>query len=637
MIDYKEVGLKVGLEIHQQLKSPRKLFCYCEPKLIDKEPDITVVRFLRPTLSETGEIDPTIEKEFKKGRKIIYQMYRELCLYEIDEKPPENVDKYSLITALLLAKIFHMDVPDILFVSRKQYLDGSVPSGFQRTILVGLNGWLELPNGKKVGISQICLEEDAARKIKETANEIIFRVDRLGIPLVEITTDANLETPEEVLECALRIGAILRATRRVRRGLGTIRQDINISIRGGSRVEIKGVQYPEWFKPLIDNEIKRQQKLIEIAKRLKERGVTEQDIKKEKPIDATSFFKNTKANFIKKAIKRGEKAYVMKLPGFGGILGEEILPGKRLGKEFAERVKVIVGLAGIIHTDELPAYGISLEEKNEMFKITNGDPKRDCVVLIIGPKQKVLDAFGEVIERAILALSGPPEETRRANPDGTTSFERPIGGAGRLYPDTDSPPIYVSPDLRKTVETIEYHYPWEIAKNISRKYNIPEKQAYKIVLSPKFDLFEAAVDSGINPKLIIRAFELMTSLRREGYNTDTISDDKIIEILSLVRDNKISKEAIEDILRVLANYPKKSVKAAIEELKIQTVSEADVRSYVINLLQQKMPLIKERKERSFKPLMGLVMKEFRGKIDGKIIASILKEELEKILQKISNQ
>jgi len=596
MIDYKEVGLKVGLEIHQQLKSPRKLFCYCEPKLIDKEPDITVIRFLRPTLSETGEIDPTIEKEFKKGRKIIYQMYRELCLYEIDEKPPENVDKYSLITALLLAKIFHMDVPDILFVSRKQYLDGSVPSGFQRTILVGLNGWLELPNGKKVGISQICLEEDAARKIKETTNEIIFRVDRLGIPLVEITTNADLETPEEVLECALRIGAILRATRRVQRGLGTIRQDINISIRGGSRVEIKGVQYPEWFKPLIDNE-----------------------------------------NFIKKAIKRGEKAYVMKLPGFGGILGEEILPGKRLGKEFAERVKVIVGLAGIIHTDELPAYGISLEEKNEMFKITNGDPKRDCVVLIIGPKQKVLDAFGEVIERAILALSGPPEETRRANPDGTTSFERPIGGAGRLYPDTDSPPIYVSPDLRKTVETIEYHYPWEIAKNISRKYNIPEKQAYKIVLSPKFDLFEAAVNSGINPKLIIRAFELMTSLRREGYNTDTISDDKIIEILSLVRDNKISKEAIEDILRVLANYPKKSVKDAIEELKIQTVSEADVRSYVINLLQQKMPLIKERKERSFKPLMGLVMKEFRGKIDGKIIAGILKEELEKILQKISNQ
>lgn len=633
-IDYKQIGLRVGLEIHQQLNSPRKLFCFCEPKLIDREPDIKVTRLQRPTLSETGELDPTVAKEFKRRRKIIYETYEDLCLYEIDEKPPEPVDMYSLETALLLARIFKMEVPDVLFVSRKQYLDGSVPSGFQRTILVGLNGELTLSNGKKVRIDQLCLEEDAARKMGESENEVTFRVDRLGIPLVEITTAADLESPDEVLECALKIGAILRATKRVRRGIGTIRQDINVSIKEGARVEIKGVQYPDWFKPLIDGEIVRQVNLIEIAKELRSRGVSTKDIMNEKCIEVTYVFKNTKAKFIQKAISQGEKIYAIRLPGFKGILGREIQKGKRFGKEFAERVKATTGLAGIIHTDELPAYGISIEEKEKLFEVTRSDRDRDCIVIVVGPEQKALDAIEEIKERAILALSGPPPETRKANPDGTTEFERPLGGAARLYPDTDSPPIEIGGELISRVSKIEFRFPWDIAREISKEYELPFDDVYRIILSQWADLFEASINSGIDPRLVLRAINTAIGLQRKGFEIARISEEKFIEVLQAIASGKITKEALEDVLEVLSQDPGLSIEGVIERLGLRKVDERALRDFIIGLLNERKDFIIERREYAFKPLMGLVMKEFRGKIDGGVVAKILKEELDKFLNNV---
>lgn len=635
-INYKQVGLRVGLEIHQQLDSPRKLFCFCKPELIDREPDVRIVRFQRPTLSETGELDPTAIKEFKKRRRIIYEMYKDLCLYEIDEKPPEFVDDYALETALLLARIFKMEIPDVLFVSRKQYLDGSVPSGFQRTILIGLKGELELSNGKKVRIDQLCLEEDAARKVKESEEEVVFRVDRLGIPLVEITTAAELESPDEVLECALKIGAILRATKRVKRGLGTIRQDINISIKEGTRVEIKGVQYPEWFKPLIDGEIMRQINLIEIAKEMKSRGISANDIINEKSIDVTHIFKGTKAKFIQKAISQGEKVYALKLPGFGGILGKEIQKNRRFGKEFAERVKVITGLAGIIHTDELPAYGISEEEKNKLFDVTRADRERDCVVVVVGPEPKVLDAIEEIKERAILALSGPPSETRKANPDGTTSFERPLGGAARLYPDTDSPPIEIKGELLSKISRIEFKFPWDIAREISNKYKIPYDDVHRIILSQWADFFEVSINKSIDPRLVIRSINVITSLQRKGFEAVNVPEDELIKVLLAIMSGKVAKEALEIILEKLFQNPSLSAEEIIKELELQKVSEEMLRDFITKLLHEKKDLIIERREYAFKPLMGLVMEEFRGKISGNIAAKILKEELDKFLSKLKS-
>jgi len=634
MINYKEVGLRVGLEIHQQLKSKRKLFCYCKPELIKEEPDKLVIRYMRPTLGETGEIDPTMLKEFKKKRYVVYQVYTDRnCLYEIDEIPPHEVDRESLITALMIARLFKMKIPDVLIVSRKQYLDGSVPSGFQRTILVGLDGYLELSNGKKLGVTHICLEEDAARKISEDKEKIVFRVDRLGIPLIEIGTRPDLNSPEEVLDAALRIGSLLRATRRVIRGLGTIRQDINVSISGGARVEIKGVQRPEWFKLLIDNEIRRQLKLIEISKKLRERGVAHELIRREEPLEVTDVFSNTQAKFIKKALKRGEVVLALKLPGFSGILGEEILPGRRFGKEFAERVSVIVGLAGIIHTDELPAYGISEEEKRELFNKTNADPQRDAVVIVIGPKEKVYEALDEVKERAILALEGVPQETRKANPDGTTSFERPLGTAARLYPDTDSPPIKITRELLNEAEQNLPEYPWVREKRYIKELNLPAPVAKRIVMSDRSELFEDIIKMNISPKLVATVLlDLMTSLRRDGYPVDEISDDKILDLFRIFAQGKISKEAFPDLLMYLSKNPDKSVEDALRSLRVKSISLQELERIIDDIINRNINLLKERGEKAFKPLMGDVMKIVRGKIDGRVVSQTL---LRKIRDKLS--
>ncbi len=634
-IDYHNLGLRVGLEIHQQLATKRKLFCHCKPDLIKRDPDRLIIRYMRPTLSETGEIDEASKKEFKKRKKIIYETYYDLCPYEVDEIPPYEVDRESLITALLVARLFKMDVPDILMVSRKQYLDGSVPSGFQRTILVALNGELELSSGKKIGINQICLEEDAARKIKEDERSVTYRVDRLGIPLIEITTDASLNSPDEVLDAALRIGALLRATGKARRGIGTIRQDINVSIKGGARIEIKGVQKPEWFKKLIDNEIQRQLKLIEIKEKLAERGITKEVIMREEPKDITHLFKNTKAKFIKKAISRGEKILGVKLPGFGGLLGIEIQPGKRFGKEFAERVSVIVGLKGIIHTDELPAYGISENDKDNLFKEFSADRERDCVAFVVGPEEKIYDAIVEIKERAIAALYGVPEETRRANPDGTTSFERLIGTAARLYPDTDSPPIFITDDLLREVSEIKVELPWVKIERYVKELGLSEMHAKSIVLSEWGPLFEELLAENVNPKLAAYTIvETFTSLRREGVDVDSIDQDKIKRMFLLVRDGKIAKEAIPDVLTYLAKNPEKDATDAIKALGLERMSIEELEEIIEEVIKENYNLIEERGMGAFSPLMGHVMKRVKGKIDGKTVSEVLRKKInEKLISK----
>lgn len=632
-INYEDVGLRVGLEIHQQLASKRKLFCYCKPELIKDEPDILIVRYMRPTLGETGEIDEAAKKEFKKRKKIIYETYNTLCPYEIDGVPPYPVDEESLKTALLIAKLFKMDVPDVVMVSRKQYLDGSVPSGFQRTILVALNGEMELSDGKKLGITQLCLEEDAARKISESEDAVRFRVDRLGIPLVEITTDSTLNTPEQVLDAALRIGAILRATGKAKRGLGTVRQDINVSIKGGARVEIKGVQRPEWFKRLIDNEIMRQKRLLEITEELRKRNVKSEDILKEKAEDITHIFEKTKAKFIQKAIKRGDKVFAVKLPGFSGLLGREIQKGKRFGKEFAERVSVIVGLKGIIHTDELPAYGISEEEKKNLLKELNANPGRDCVVFVVGPKDKCLDAIREVKERALQALNGVPEETRRAHEDGTTSFERPLGTAARLYPDTDSPPIKITREILAEIERIEIEYPWEKIKRYREQYGLSENRAKELALSEYSLLFEELVRQGVNPKLVATTItETMKALARDGYKVYEVEEEKIKQLLLYVHGGKIAKEAIPDVLMALSESPSKSIDEIIEEIGLKRIGEKELEEIIEQVIRENMNLVEERGERAFSPLMGHIMSKVRGKIDGKKVSQKLREKLKQYIK-----
>src|SRR3989454_8838302 len=270
-MDYRTVGLKVGLEIHQQLAT-HKLFCEDASVLVDAPGGERFRRRLRPTQSELGEVDAAAIEEARRRLTFVYETTPNSCLVEADEEPPHPPNPEALDIALEIALLLDAKCASEVDFMRKIVIDGSNTSGFQRSALVALDGRLEV-NGKRIGVPTILLEEDAARKLGEGENEVVYRLDRLGIPLVEIATSPDIETPEAAREVALAFGSLLRATRKVMRGIGTIREDLNVSIKGGSRIEIKGVQELRLISTFVEKEVERQRMLLDVAAELKRRGV----------------------------------------------------------------------------------------------------------------------------------------------------------------------------------------------------------------------------------------------------------------------------------------------------------------------------------------------------------------------------
>ncbi|HID43555.1 MAG TPA: Glu-tRNA(Gln) amidotransferase subunit GatE, partial [Archaeoglobaceae archaeon] len=443
-MDYESVGLKVGIEIHQQLDTKNKLFCYCPTIQRDvEESNFEFFRYLRSKRSEIGEIDRAAEEEVARSKKFIYKAYDTTCLVEADEEPPRELNREALQIAIQIAKMLNMKVVDEVDVMRKIVIDGSNTTGFQRTALLAFDGFIDV-NGERIGIDTLCVEEEACRRIEDRKNEVVYSLDRLGIPLVEIGTSADIKTPLQAKKVAAKLGMILRSTGKVKRGLGTIRQDVNISIRDGTRVEIKGVQSLDILDKVVEYEVIRQKSLIEIREELR---------KREAAVNRTIFnlsnvFKHTESKVIKKAKFVGG----ILLKRFEGLIGREIQPGRRLGTEFADIARMF-GLGGIFHTDELPAYGISEEEVDELRKTTKADD-RDAVVIAAGERVRVENALRRIIQRAEYCFFGVPEETRKANEDGTTSYLRPLPGAARMYPETDVPAVKVTEEML-SVETPE--------------------------------------------------------------------------------------------------------------------------------------------------------------------------------------
>ena len=257
-MNYNALGFKSGIEVHVQLNTS-KLFCRCPSLLRRDKPHSTIKRELHPMAGETGKIDVAALYEQKKQRHYLYENYNDTtCLVELDEEPPHKVNQEALKIALTVSKMLNCKIPEVLQVMRKTVVDGSNTSGFQRTILVGKDGYFKLKSGKKVGIHYLILEEEAARRTSEDKNSVTFRLDRLGIPLLEIVTAPDFNKPEEVQDAAETIGDLMLATGKRMRGIGTIRQDINISIKGHPRVEIKGVQDLRHIPKVVDLEIERQ-------------------------------------------------------------------------------------------------------------------------------------------------------------------------------------------------------------------------------------------------------------------------------------------------------------------------------------------------------------------------------------------
>ncbi|NHJ32590.1 MAG: hypothetical protein FK732_06990, partial [Asgard group archaeon] len=501
-INFKKMGFRAGIEVHHQIKTKRKLFCNCAPILCDGEPDYLFERYFRPVLGEMGDFDAGMLIEFEKGYRVIYHAFEDsVCCYEQDEQPPFWPDYDAIYLGYELAHWLNFSaLVDEIVVSRKQYLDGSITTGFQRTMIVARDGWVPV-NGKKIRVSNLTVEEDAARKIKTEnfGRTVYYNLDRLGVPLVEVITDhEDCDNPDDFKKLAEYIGLTLRLSGIGMRGIGSVRQDINFSIKGGNRVEIKGVQDLDTFVDLARREVARQDMLIKIAGMLKDRGLTKEEIE-HTYIDLTE-------DFDSEIIPKNYILMGIRIPKLGGIYGIEIQPGKDFGQDIIEKTELISGIprSYLFHSDEINQKAfrrihekkMSLKrddfQKNFFFQNLTIDlhkkinksmnlKKDDAYFLALGPQKWVIHAMKKIVERTKMALDGVPQETRRFLPDNNTEFLRVIHGKDRLYPDTDTPPIDMDMNKVQRLSKKVRERPWEIVSEFDEKYGFSYDQTVKLI------------------------------------------------------------------------------------------------------------------------------------------------------------
>ena len=628
--DYNELGLKCGLEIHQQLDSKEKLFCRCPTKIRNtEESNFEFFRYLRPTASEMGETDQAALEQTKVKRRYIYKAYDTTCLVEYDEEPPRELNSEALGIALTITKLLNMQPVDQLHVMRKIVVDGSNTSGFQRTAFLAKDGHLDTSEGR-VGVDVLCLEEEAAQKIEEVGDSIVYSLDRLGIPLVEIGTAPDIVSPTHAKETAQQIGMLLRSTGKVKRGLGTIRQDVNISIAKGARVEIKGVQALDLIDTIVDNEVERQVNLVYIREELLQRGASVP----EEIFDVTDIFADTRSMVIKKALKKG-KVFAVLLPKFAGFVGREVQSGRRLGTEFSDRAKSS-GVGGIFHTDELPNYGITDQEVEKLRRVV-GAQEDDAVVMVADTEKRAHGAMEAVITRAKEALEYVPEETRRALPDGNSAYMRPLPGAARMYPETDVPQVTISREYFESIGVPELLT--ERLKRFEEEFGLNKELAGKIVYSKDLPLFEEQVqrfrdNPNVNATLLVRTLTgTVPELKRDGVEVDNLKDEHFIQLFDILAGGEVAKEGIEQILRALAKEPYLSAKEAVANLGLNGIDTVDIEKFIETVVSSRQDFVREKGMSAVGPLMGVVMAEFRGKVDGKLLSETLKQKIGEFLSK----
>jgi glutamyl-tRNA(Gln) amidotransferase subunit E (EC 6.3.5.7) len=618
-LDYGALGLKVGLEIHVQLDTGRKLFCHCRPELKNTEPDFRIVRRLRPAMSELSAIDPAALWEFRKMKTIMYEGYNDVtCLVELDEEPPHEPDEESLLLALAISKAFNAKIFDEIYVMRKVVIDGSNVSGFQRTMVVAHDGLAVFPN-YKVPIWTISLEEDAARKVEEKGDLVVYRLDRLGIPLIEVSTGPMEYPPTSIAEVAWLIGRTIMNTRRTKRGLGSIRQDLNISIAKGAKTEVKGVPELSLIPKVIELEVLRQVNLLKIRDELINRGLSKDQYTPDL-VDVTEVFSSTKSNIVRKTLEAGGVVAALKTPGLRGLLGFELQPGRRFGSELADRVRAWTRLGGLIHSDELPGYGISGEEVSEVA----GRLGTDSFILLMGPPGVELQEAAKVIVNRIReAFDGVPEETRAAREDGTTYFMRPRPGAARMYPETDLRPIRVTIELLAKADMyvpepidrqIERYASMGMSRELARQLAVSEYSLEAEELMRKYK-------GRVNPTLIASIF--VNTIKGLGRGVEQVDVVKAVdELLALYADGKITREAIQDVLQVYVEEGgRRGVVEIINEKGLWRMQYSEVLSLVKSMIDNG---VKDRNK-----LMSSVMRSHRGRVDSGDLGRAIDELLGK--------
>lgn len=584
--DYDRIGFMSGLEVHQQLATKEKLFCRCPAGIFQKPDqfDAELLRHMRPTLSEMGEYDGTALMEFKTRKNIIYRIaHRTACTYEVDDTPPFPINPEALQYALEIALASKLKIVGEVHITRKQYLDGSIPTGFQRTAILGIDGEIQLRK-KKVRLIQLSVEEDACREVSDIGHTRIYRTDRLGMPLIETVTYPDMINPDEVEEAGNVIRFINRSTGRVRTGIGAGRQDVNVSCKGGTRIEVKGVAHTKWIPEVTHVECFRQWALLAIREQLKSR-ISKENWK-------MSYMELCPKEFhfyfdpITDAIKRGEKVYIVNLPQFAGLLSHFTQPGHPFYSEFADRLKVIACLErpNMATSEDLEDV-VSRSVFEKAAKALNaGD--NDAQIIFWGPEDDVKTALETIEERALMAFDGVPQETRKVLPDGTTIFERVLPGADRMYPDTDSAPIPLTNDY---IEELRKNIPESIADRYAQldSWGVP-KDCYKYIFTYNFfPLIKRIVNElDVCPKFIGTFFGHRLKYLNGQYGNIPFYTDRIYDLFAFLKQEGIDKAIARDMLEEMFIYPnaempqilglagyKKMTKQEIEDLYNKAISD----------------------------------------------------------------
>ena len=616
--DHEELGLVAGLEIHQQLDTETKLFC--DSPTVERDPaeaDREITRRLHPTKSELGELDRAALEESRVDREFTYLAYDTTCLVEEDDEPPRRVDEEALSVALQIADLLDVSVVDQAHVMRKLVIDGSNTSGFQRSILLGQDGAIETSDGT-VSIEDLMLEEESAKRVEETDDGVVYSLDRLGVPLVEIGTGPDVRSPEGAKEAAERIGMLLRSTGAVKRGLGTIRQDVNVSIAEGARVEVKGVQDLAGIEDIVRGEVGRQAELLAIRDELQARDASVGEVR-----EVTDVFDDTDSGVIRGALDAGGKVTGVPLYGFDGLVGREIQPDRRLGTELSDHAKRH-GAGGIFHTDELPAYGVTAAEVDALREAV-GVGETDAVAIVAADPETADLAIEAAAERAETAIEGVPEETRGANDDGTTRYLRPLPGAARMYPETDVPPVEPDPSDVDRPELLD-----EKTDRYVESFGLDRGLAEQVAFGRRFPTFEAAVERGVDPTFAASTLESTTTeIRRDGVPVENLTDGHFLALFDLVESGDLAKEGVPEVLSTLAADPDLTAAEAVEAAGLSGVSDDEVREAVREVVERNADQVEAEGMGAFSGLMGEAMGALRGKADGEAVSDALREEIAK--------
>lgn len=654
--DYDELGFMSGLEVHQQLRTRSKLFCRCPAGRRTTRVDAEVLRHMRPTLSELGEYDGTALMEFKTKKEIVYLLEREsVCTYEMDDTPPFEMDEEAVRIAIEVARLCNLNLVSELHVMRKQYLDGSIPTGFQRTAMVGLTGSIpfqvpELGVDRDLSIRQLSLEEDSCREVSDVGHRITFRTDRLGMPLTEVVTEPELVTPHELRAAARLIAQVARATGKVLRGPGAGRQDVNVSVAGGRRVEIKGVHHHKGLPLLVHTEAFRQLNLLRVRDQLRRRGVQEAQLVLPDQglpwevsglvMDASSVLRSSIFQPVRSAIESGEVAVAVRLPGFAHLLTHPTQPGVTFARELADRVRVIacpVDTPFMTHSD-LGVESLSGQHWIQIAKALGADTA-DAIMVVWAPEEDAATAAREILIRAREALHGIPAETRQAFPDGTTGFERILPGADRMYPDTDTPPLPISEDLITQIRSEMPEAPWERRKRYEGM-GVESRMAARLAVAPWAHLFDALKPrAGVTARRLAGALEKripfhLRNRRRPrrpkwGEPSDVLPVDarRLAPLVRALETGALRPEGVIPALDQMLEHPDRSPEEVLAAFQVREEDLEALDTAIQDVAGSAGAMENRSPGTRFRWAMGEVMRQFFGRVDPLRVQELLLEAM----------